>query len=73
MKFMNRKQVKKINKIVDNILIDWLRTIVPEEDQENITKNNFESMLPESPYKIFAKDDGVSVSLIEYASNAVTY
>ena len=27
----------------------------------------------ESPYKIFAKDDGVSVSLIEYASNAVTY
>jgi len=50
MKFMNRKQIKKINKLVDVILIDWLRTIVPEEDQEKITKDNFESMLPEAPY-----------------------
>ena len=68
---MNRKQIKKINKLVDVILIDWLRTIVPEEDQEKITKDNFESMLPEAPYFSAKKSRRVSFFTQRWAKQKI--
>jgi hypothetical protein len=68
---MNRKQVKRINRLADVILMDWLRTIVPEEDQDNITEDNFESMLPEAPYFSVKKSRRVSFFTQRWAKQKI--
>jgi len=60
MKYMNRKQVKRINKVADKLLVDWLRTIVPPENADDITKDNFREMLPDSPYFVAKKSRRVT-------------
>ena len=71
MKYMNRKQVKKINKLADKLLVDWLKTIVPEEDSDKITLDNFEEMLPEAPYFVAKKSRRVSFFTQRWAKQKI--
>jgi len=43
---MNRKTIKKINKHVGFILVDWLKTLVSEAEAEKINIHNYKELLP---------------------------
>ncbi len=48
---MNRKKSKRLRKQADDMVVSWLKTLVPEgEDQERINKHNISSFLPEEEY-----------------------
>jgi len=51
---MNGKKAKEIRRKGENLLIEWLRTMVPEgEDTSKINKNNLDEFLPTQTH-IFA-------------------
>tara|TARA_R100000781_G_scaffold109326_1_gene74242 strand:- start:219 stop:533 length:315 start_codon:yes stop_codon:yes gene_type:complete len=43
-------KVKQINKKVDGLLINWLKSIVSDEEQEQITLKNYNQFLPKEEY-----------------------
>ena len=43
-------KVKHINKKVDELLIQWLKTILPDEEHKKITSYNLEKALPKEEY-----------------------
>jgi hypothetical protein len=47
---MNRKTIKKINKHVGFILVDWLKTLVSEEEAKQINLNNYKELLPDQTH-----------------------
>jgi hypothetical protein len=53
---MNGRKAKALRTKSRNLLIDWIRTMVPEgEDATKITKNNLHEFLPEQTH-IFANN-----------------
>ena len=45
---MNSKEAKALRKRADEIIVEWLRTLVPEgEDRDRINVNNISEFLPE--------------------------
>jgi len=53
---MNGKKAKEIRRKGENLLIEWLRTMVPEgEDTSKINKNNLKEFLPEQTH-VFANN-----------------
>jgi len=53
---MNQKKSKQIRRRAETLLIDWIRTMVPEgEDANKITKKNLHEFLPEQTH-IFANN-----------------
>ena len=53
---MNGQKSKKLRRIGEQRLIDWLRTMVPEgEDTSKINKNNLHEFLPEQTH-VFANN-----------------
>ena len=47
---MNPKTMKKINKHADNLLLEWLKTLIPEEDYHKVSLENLNSFLPSVNY-----------------------
>lgn len=47
---MNRKTIKKINKHVSFILVDWLKTLVSEEEAKQINLDNYKELLPDQTH-----------------------
>ena len=47
---MNSKQVKRVHRHVEVLLTEWLQEMLPEEQAEKITPNNFREYLPSDPY-----------------------
>lgn len=47
---MKKKITKKINERASNILIEWLKSIVEEDEANRITKENFKDFLPKDRY-----------------------
>ena len=47
---MNRKIIKKINKHTGFILVDWLKTLVSEEEAKQINIHNYKELLPEQTH-----------------------
>ena len=47
---MNQKQIKKLRKLVKPIQVEWLRTLLPEDQAKTITVNNVEGLLPEQTH-----------------------
>jgi hypothetical protein len=43
---MNRKTIKKINRHVGIILVDWLKTLVNEDEAKKINLDNYKELLP---------------------------
>ena len=53
---MSGKQSKKLRRKDETMLIDWLRTMTPDgEDQTKINKNNLHDFLPDQTH-IFANN-----------------
>lgn len=53
---MNGQKAKKLRRRSEQLLIDWLRTMVPEgEDTSKINKNNLHEFLPEQTH-VFANN-----------------
>jgi|TARA_R110000772_G_scaffold116878_1_gene222073 hypothetical protein len=47
---MNRKTIKRINKQTGFILVDWLKTLVSEEEAKGINIYNYKTLLPEQTH-----------------------
>ena len=43
-------KAKKLKEKVNTLLIEWVRDIVAEEEQEQVTKNNVQDLLPKNDY-----------------------
>jgi|TARA_R100000742_G_C4230322_1_gene52046 hypothetical protein len=50
---MNGSKAKSIRRHAKQILIDWLRTMVSDEEAKDITLDNFKDYLPKEKY-VFA-------------------
>ena len=57
---MNSKILRKINRHADYLLLDWLRTLVSEEEYSKITIKNFRQFLPDVNY--FYADNSLRLS-----------
>ena len=47
---MNQKQIKKLRRLVKPIQVEWLRTLLPEDQAMTITVDNVEGLLPEQTH-----------------------
>ena len=47
---MKKKVLKKIDAKVDSLLIEWLKSILSEDDRDQITKENYKQFLPTTKY-----------------------
>ena len=47
---MNRKTIKKINKQVPIILVDWVKSLVSQEESSKVSIDNVDDMLPKLQY-----------------------
>ena len=47
---MRKKILKRIEHKSSELLIEWLRSIVSEEDVDKVTKENYKSLLPKEEY-----------------------
>ena len=47
---MRRRITKKINKKAKALLIQWVRSLLSEDEQDKITEKNFMKMLPKEEY-----------------------
>jgi hypothetical protein len=47
---VNAKQIKKLRKLVKPIQVEWLQTLLPDEQAMTITVDNVEGLLPEQTH-----------------------
>ena len=47
---MRKSANKKKNKKVDELLFEWIKKILPEEEQDKVNKNNLQALLPKEEY-----------------------
>lgn len=47
---MNAKKLKKLRKKVKPLQVEWLRTLLPEDQAESITVETVEGLLPEQTH-----------------------
>ncbi len=47
---MNSKQEKKIRKHAKHLMVEWLKSVVPEEEQEKVTIENVHTYMPEQTH-----------------------
>lgn len=52
---MRNKIVKRINKKANELLLEWLKTLVTEEEGERITLSNFKTFLPKDRHFVTQK------------------
>ena len=43
---MNSKKEKQIRKHAQNLMLDWLKTVVPDEEKPRITLDNLQDFIP---------------------------
>lgn len=47
---MNQKKIKQLRKRVKPIQVEWLKTLLPDEQSSTITINNVEGLLPDQTH-----------------------
>ena len=47
---MNLKKEKQIRRKASELMLDWLRTVVPDEEKSKVTLDNLESYLPDQTH-----------------------
>ncbi|OUW99397.1 MAG: hypothetical protein CBD88_00870 [Flavobacteriales bacterium TMED228] len=57
---MNRKTYKKVRRHAELILLEWVKTLVPEESKDDILANNLGKFLPADGH--FSTDSGNRVN-----------
>jgi len=47
---MNNKQIKKLRKLVKPLQVEWLQSILPEDQANVITVDNVEGLMPDQTH-----------------------
>ena len=47
---MNSKQIKKLRKLVKPLQVEWLQSILPEDQGKTITVDNVEELMPDQTH-----------------------
>ena len=47
---MNSKQIKKLRKLVKPLQVEWLQSILPEDQGKTITIDNVEGLMPDQTH-----------------------
>ena len=47
---MNSKQLKKLRRLVKPLQVEWLQSILPEDQAKTITVDNVEGLLPDQTH-----------------------
>jgi len=47
---MNNKQIKKLRKLIKPLQVEWLQSILPEDQAKTITVDNVEGLLPDQTH-----------------------
>lgn len=47
---MNSKQIKKLRRLVKPLQVEWLQSILPEDQAKTITVDNVEGLLPDQTH-----------------------
>lgn len=47
---MNKKKLKELKKRIRPIQVEWLKSLLPQEEADKITVDNVEGLLPEDNY-----------------------
>lgn len=47
---MNEKQVKKLRKRIKPLQVEWLKSLLNEEEAKEVTLNNIDSLLPKQTH-----------------------
>ena len=47
---MNKKKLKELKKRIKPIQVEWLKSLLPQEEADKITVDNVEGLLPEDNY-----------------------
>ena len=47
---MNSKQIKKLRKLVKPLQVEWLQSILPEDQAKTITVDNVEELMPDQTH-----------------------
>jgi len=68
---VNKKVLKKINKKADELLFEWLKSLVSEEEAEGITINNFKNFLPKDKYFVAQKTLRLSFYTSRWAKQSI--
>ncbi len=68
---MNRKVIKQINIRAKELLIDWLKSIVNEEDMDKVTKENYKLLLPKDKYIIAKRTYYLSFYTYRWAKQTI--
>ena len=68
---MNGKMAKRVNRMAEEIILAWLKSVVPEEDVNKITNENFAGFLPEDTHFYAKKCRWVSFYTIRWAKQNI--
>ena len=68
---MRGTTIKKINKKADELLFEWLKSLVSEEEAEGITINNFKNFLPKDKYFVAQKTLRLSFYTSRWAKQSI--
>ena len=49
---MNRKKIKVLRRKAKHILVEWLKSLLPEEEQKKVTINNILELMPKQTHYI---------------------
>jgi len=47
---MNSKQIKKLRKLIKPLQVEWLQSLLPEDQAKEINVNNVEGLLPDQTH-----------------------
>jgi len=47
---MNSKQLKKLRKLIKPLQVEWLQSILPEDQAKTITVDNVEGLMPDQTH-----------------------
>ena len=47
---MSSKQIKKLRKLIKPLQVEWLQSILPEDQGKTITVNNVEGLMPDQTH-----------------------
>ena len=47
---MNSKQEKKIRKHAQHLMVEWLRSVVPDEEKDKVTVENVHTYIPDQTH-----------------------
>ena len=68
---MKKKIKKQINKWASDILVEWLHSIVEEEEADQITKENFKKFLPKDTFMQVQKTYYLSFYTFRWATQNI--